>query len=174
MHQGMGLEAYNALPLRRAVHAVFECCCCVTLATDLAKGRPYPDHASLFAKADELLFSLGEASMDTILQAYPCVGSRPHSEKSRGEQCAVWDADATVMAQLDEAARRYCERFGFGFVMYVGDSCARDALAAMDLRLHNDHETERKVVRNELSRINRARLERMLGPEGGYDNWCPD
>jgi 2-oxo-4-hydroxy-4-carboxy-5-ureidoimidazoline decarboxylase len=26
-------------------------------------------------------------------------------------------------------------------------------------------------VRNELARINRTRLERMLGPEGGYDNW---
>jgi hypothetical protein len=31
--------------------------------------------------------------------------------------------------------------------------------------------SERKVVRNELARINRTRLERMLGPDGGYDNW---
>ena len=43
--------------------------------------------------------------------------------------------------------------------------------AAMTDRLHNDDETERKVVRNELARINRTRLERMLGPEGGYQNW---
>ncbi|AKS32171.1 2-oxo-4-hydroxy-4-carboxy-5-ureidoimidazoline decarboxylase [Mycolicibacterium goodii] len=173
MHQGMGLEAYNALPLRRAVHAVYECCCSVTLASDLAKGRPYPDHDSLFRRADELLFSLGEASIDTILQAYPCVGSRPRSSRSRAEQCAVWDDEAAVMAQLDQAAKRYCDRFGFGFVMHVGNACARDVLAAVDLRLHNDTETERKVVRNELARINRTRLERMLGPEGGYDNWCP-
>ena len=41
----------------------------------------------------------------------------------------------------------------------------------MSDRLHNDAETERKGVRNELTRINRTRLERMLGPEGGYDNW---
>lgn len=175
MHQGMGLEAYNALPLRRAVHAVYECCCSVTLATDLARGRPYPDHESLFRRADAVLFSLGEESIDEILlQAYPCVGSRPRSMKSRAEQCAVWDDEATVMAELDRAANRYRDRFGFGFVMHVGDSCARDVLAAVELRLHNDSDTERKVVRNELSRINRTRLERMLGPEGGYDNWCPD
>jgi 2-oxo-4-hydroxy-4-carboxy-5-ureidoimidazoline decarboxylase len=41
----------------------------------------------------------------------------------------------------------------------------------MSDRLHNDGDTERKIVRNELARINRTRLERMLGPEGGYDNW---
>jgi 2-oxo-4-hydroxy-4-carboxy-5-ureidoimidazoline decarboxylase len=27
------------------------------------------------------------------------------------------------------------------------------------------------VMGNELARINRTRLERMLGPEGGYHNW---
>lgn len=172
MHQGIGLEAYNALPLRRAVHAVYECCCSVTLATDLARGRPYADHDSLFRQADALLFSLGEESIDKILlQAYPCVGSRPRSMRSRAEQCAVWDDEVAVMAELDQAAKHYCDRFGFGFVMHVGESCARDVLAAMKLRLHNDAETERKVVRNELARINRTRLERMLGPEGGFYNW---
>lgn len=27
------------------------------------------------------------------------------------------------------------------------------------------------VVRSEIARCNRRRLERMLGPEGGYNNW---
>jgi 2-oxo-4-hydroxy-4-carboxy--5-ureidoimidazoline (OHCU) decarboxylase len=44
-------------------------------------------------------------------------------------------------------------------------------IAAVRDRMHHDPETERKVVCNELARINRSRLERMLGPEGGYDNW---
>ncbi|OBG88187.1 hypothetical protein A5699_17640 [Mycobacterium sp. E802] len=109
MHQGVGLEAYNALPVRRAVHAVYECCYSVVLATDLAGGRPYADHDALLRRADALLFSLGEASIDHVLQAYPHI------------------------AELEPN------------------------LAS--------------VVRHELVRINRARLERMLGPEGGFDNW---
>jgi 2-oxo-4-hydroxy-4-carboxy--5-ureidoimidazoline (OHCU) decarboxylase len=52
-----------------------------------------------------------------------------------------------------------------------GAGCAHRAMAAIIDRLHHDRDTERKVVRNELARINRARLERMLGPEGGYYNW---
>ncbi|WP_162464728.1 MULTISPECIES: 2-oxo-4-hydroxy-4-carboxy-5-ureidoimidazoline decarboxylase [unclassified Mycolicibacterium] len=171
MHQGMGLEAYNALPTRRAVHAVYECCYSVVLATDLAGGRPYVDHTALFRRADALLFSLGEASIDRVLQAYLHIGRRPRSPKSVCEQCSVWDDDPTVMTQLNTEAIHYAERFGFDFVMFVENCCARRALAGITDRLHNDQETERKVVRNELAHINRARLERMLGPEGGFYNW---
>lgn len=171
MHQGIGLAAYNAMPMRRAVHAVYECCYSVPLAADLARGRPYPDHETLFRQADALLFGLSEDSIDSILQAYPDVGRRPGSEKSAAEQCAVFDERPELMTELADAARRYLRHFGFGFVMYVNGYCARDVLAAANDRLLNDYETERKVVRNELARINRSRLERMLGPEGGYHNW---
>jgi 2-oxo-4-hydroxy-4-carboxy-5-ureidoimidazoline decarboxylase len=171
MHQGIGLEAFNAMPMRRAVHAVYECCYSVPLAADLARGRPYDTHDQLFRHADTLLFGLSEDSIDSILQAYPDVGRRPGSEKSQAEQCAVWCEEAAVMDQLGAASKRYLDHFGFGFVMFVNGYTATDVLAAMTDRLHNDYDTERKIVRNELARINRTRLERMLGPEGGYDNW---
>jgi 2-oxo-4-hydroxy-4-carboxy-5-ureidoimidazoline decarboxylase len=171
MHQGIGLDAFNAMPLRRAVHALYECCYSVPLAADLARGRPYADHAALFRQADALLFALSEGAIEDVLQAYPDVGRRPGSEKSQAEQCAVTDSRPEVREALHAAAGRYLRRFGFGFVMHINGYGADDVLAAMHDRLHNDGETERKVVRNELARINRTRLERMLGPEGGYHNW---
>ena len=171
LHQGIGLDVFNELPTRKAVHALYECCYSVPLAADLARCRPYADHDALFRQADTLLFGIGEESVDSILQAYPDIGMRPGSENSRSEQCAVWCDQREVMDQLGEESKRYLEHFGFGFVMYINGYGAQDVLAAMTDRLHNDCETERKVVRNELARINRTRLERMLGPEGGYDNW---
>ena len=130
-----------------------------------------PDHDALFRQADRLLFGLAEASIDSILQAYPDVGRRPGSEKSKGEQCAICDERPEVMEQLSAASKHYLDHFSFGFVMFVNGYSAQDVLATMTDRMLNDMETERKVVRNELARINRTRLERMLGPEGGYDNW---
>jgi OHCU decarboxylase len=171
MHQGIGLDRFNAMPMRRAVHAVYECCYSVPLAADLARGRAYDNHDELFRAADALLFGLAEDSVDTILQAYPDIGRRPGSEKSHAEQCAIWCDRPEVMDRLGAASKRYLEHFGFGFVMFVNGYSAQDVLAAMTDRMLNDIETERKVVRNELARINRTRLERMLGPEGGYDNW---
>ena len=44
-------------------------------------------------------------------------------------------------------------------------------LHALTDRMHHDVEMERKILRNELAKIGRSRLERMLGPEGGYHNW---
>jgi 2-oxo-4-hydroxy-4-carboxy-5-ureidoimidazoline decarboxylase len=76
-----------------------------------------------------------------------------------------------VMDRLTAASKLYLEHFSFGFVMFINGYTAQDVLATMNDRLLNDFETERKVVRNELARIKRTRLERMLGPEGGYDNW---
>lgn len=171
MYQGIGLAAFNAMPIRRAVHAVYECCYSVPLAADLARARPYANHDALFRQADELLFDLSEQSIDSILQAYPCVGRRPGSEKSAAEQCAVFSERPEVMEQLSAATRDYLDHFGFGFVMYINGYGAEQVLATLLDRLHNDAETERKLVRNELARINRVRLERMLGPEGGYHNW---
>jgi 2-oxo-4-hydroxy-4-carboxy-5-ureidoimidazoline decarboxylase len=171
LHQGIGLDAFNALPQRKAVHALFECCNSVALARDLANGRAYQDHDALFRRADALLFELPEECVDLILEACPHIGRRPRSAKSHAEQCSVWDEDATMMAGLWTAAERYTRQFGFGFVMYVDGLCAADVLTAIEDRLHHNLETERKVVRNELARISRTRLERMLGPEGGYQNW---
>ncbi|APE18043.1 MULTISPECIES: 2-oxo-4-hydroxy-4-carboxy-5-ureidoimidazoline decarboxylase [Mycolicibacterium] len=175
LHQGIGLDAFNELPDSKAVHALYECCNSVTLARDLTRGRPYADRTELFRRADDLLFSLSESSIDDILQAYPHVGRRPGSTKSQAEQCSVWDSSPEVMAELTTAVNEYTEHFGFGFVMHVGgldrEACARSVIAAVRDRMHHDPETERKVVCNELARINRSRLERMLGPEGGYDNW---
>jgi OHCU decarboxylase len=171
LHQGIGLDAFNAMPQRKAVHALFECCNSVALARDLANGRAYEDHDALFRRADALLFELPEDGVDLILEACPHIGRRPRSAKSHAEQCSVWDEDAAMMARLWAAAESYAARFGFGFVMYVDGLGAADVLTAVEDRLHHSLETERKVVRNELARINRTRLERMLGPEGGYQNW---
>lgn len=171
LHQGIGLNAFNAMPMRRAVHAVFECCFSVPLAADLARARPFESRDQLFRCADTLLFGLTEGSVDSILQAYPDVGRRPGSEKSQAEQCGITDERPEMMLELAGASRAYLQHFGFGFVMFINGFSADDVLAALTDRLLNDLETERKVVRNELARINRTRLERMLGPEGGYDNW---
>ena len=89
----------------------------------------------------------------------------PYAPVSLGSIAAERFGDLSIELGLDG------DHFGFDFVMFVGAMSANEVLAHMADRMHNDHETERKVVRNELARINRTRLERMLGPEGGYNNW---
>jgi 2-oxo-4-hydroxy-4-carboxy-5-ureidoimidazoline decarboxylase len=171
LHQGIGIDAFNEMPPQKAMHALYECGNSVVLAHAIARGRPYDDYDALFRCADALLFSLSDSSVEYILQAYPHIGRRPGSTKSRCEQCSVTDERPDIMAELNTAAKQYEEQFGFQFVMFVDGAGADDVLVAINSRMLHDPETERKTVRNELSRINRSRIERMLGPEGGYYNW---
>lgn len=191
LHQGIGLDAFNALSERKAMHALYECANSMAMARHLTAGRAYASHDALFRRADALLFALPDAAIDQILEACPRVGHRPRSAKSQAEQCSVWDDDDAVMRELAVSAGTYAATFGFGFVMFVNERLreerdpderlreerdsgrldARAVLSTIADRMHNELETERKVVRNELAKINRSRLERMLGPEGGYHNW---
>lgn len=119
LHQGIGFTTFNAMPERRAVHALYECCNHVAMARDLARARAYDNRIALFRRADALLFSLTDQAIDSILEAYPHIGARPRSVKSAAEQCSVWNDDATVMTELSDGDRRYRDQFGFGFVMFV-------------------------------------------------------
>ena len=74
MHQGIGLDAFNELAPGKALHALYECCYSVTLAGDLASGRPYRSHDELFRRAskDDVAFSIASFSgtpVDTALTA---------------------------------------------------------------------------------------------------------
>ena len=145
------------------------------MAGALADFRPYRNRDALFRKADAVLFSLSEESVDEILQAYPSVGARPGSVWSHAEQSSVWDPRPELMDRLRLAAQRYSRQFGFEFVMHVGalqtDCLVSSVIDSIADRMDHDAETERKVMRNEIAKLNRSRLERMLGPEGGFDNW---
>ncbi|MFX0580105.1 2-oxo-4-hydroxy-4-carboxy-5-ureidoimidazoline decarboxylase [Nocardia nepalensis] len=64
MHQGIGLDRFNAMTRDRAVHALFEVCCNVTWAATLADARPYPNRDALLAKADLGLLALSRSDLD--------------------------------------------------------------------------------------------------------------
>jgi 2-oxo-4-hydroxy-4-carboxy-5-ureidoimidazoline decarboxylase len=168
MHQGIGLDRFNALPYRKAVHALYECCTSLVWAGRLASGRPYSSHAALHSRADDEIFSLPESEIDVILESHPAIGKRANSPKSSGEQCAFAAADSLQLAQLHAAAGRYEAHFGHKYIFWPGDATIETALQIVQERTGNDAETERKVLRDELARINRVRIERLLGPEGGY------
>lgn len=70
MHQGIGLDRFNAMSRNRAVHALFTCCSNVTWATTLADARPYPDRDRLLAMADIELLALSQPDLERAFDAY--------------------------------------------------------------------------------------------------------
>jgi OHCU decarboxylase len=167
MHQGIGLGRFNTMNHRQAVHALFECCPSVTWASSLADRRPYASYDDLFRAADAELGELSESDIDEALTGHPPICSRMNRFRSAQEQCAV-SVSESEQAVLQSACAAYQELFGFRLLCVPAGRTAPDITAEIESRMLNDRETERKVMRNELARINHIRLERMLGPEEGY------
>jgi 2-oxo-4-hydroxy-4-carboxy-5-ureidoimidazoline decarboxylase len=147
------------------MHALFECCSSSIWARRVAGSRPYSTRDQLLDRADRVLAELSEAEVDNALDGHPRIGDKADNASSKREQAAVQSADAAVLTALAEANRKYEDQFGHVYLVCATGRSAPELLAILEERLGNDPETERRVLRVELAKINRIRLNRMLGPE---------
>lgn len=119
----------------------------------------------LLDRADRVLAELPEGEIDQALDGHPRIGGTADNPSSKREQAAVTTAGSDVRAALTAANRRYEATFGHVYLVCATGRSAEELLAILEERLDNDAETERRVLRVELAKINRIRLNRMLGPE---------
>ncbi|MGY2009215.1 2-oxo-4-hydroxy-4-carboxy-5-ureidoimidazoline decarboxylase [Nocardia gipuzkoensis] len=160
--QRPGIAAFDALSDDAAYRAVLGCCSSPGFARSLVEGRPYRSVAALLDAADAASARLPEAELDLALAGHPRIGERPHSAASAREQAGVAGAADAVRAALAAGNRAYEERFGHIYLVCASGRSAEEMLALLNARLRNDPETERRVVRTELGKINRIRLRALL------------
>ena len=148
--------------LRPALHA---CCAARRWAARIVAGRPYRDEAELYAASDAATTALDDAGLAEALAGHPRIGGRvgaAHGDWSRQEQSGVSDADDAVRAQLAAANAAYEERFGHVYLVCATGRSAPELLEVCRSRLGNEPVAERAVVLDELARINRLRLAKLL------------
>jgi 2-oxo-4-hydroxy-4-carboxy-5-ureidoimidazoline decarboxylase len=161
------LTRFNELPAEQAERELLACCAAPAWARAVAAGRPYRDLAAAFAAADAAIARLSWAGIAEALAAHPRIGDRPagpgrEAAWSRREQSGMDTAGEETAAALVTANKAYEERFGHVFLIFASGRTPGQMLAAARARLGNDPATERGVVREELRKIARLRLERLL------------
>ncbi|QRY46348.1 2-oxo-4-hydroxy-4-carboxy-5-ureidoimidazoline decarboxylase [Mycolicibacterium boenickei] len=163
--KSIGLQRFNELSERRKMHLLFEVCSSTIWARRVVAGAPFRDAESLYDRADRVLAELPDAEIGAALDGHPRIGasvSAAHNPSSAQEQARVADADAPVKAELSAKNRSYEDKFGYVYLVCASGRSAEELLAILTDRLDNDAETERRVMRSELGKINRLRLERLL------------
>ncbi|MDI3385606.1 2-oxo-4-hydroxy-4-carboxy-5-ureidoimidazoline decarboxylase [Streptomyces sp. B-S-A8] len=157
MHRG--IEVFNRAPAATATAWLLACCASRSWAERLAAHRPYPTTDALLAAADEAAYDLAPADRAAALAA-----EHPHGPDLSGIPAAASTA-------LDAAHAAYESRFGHVFVIaleaYRPDEHLDQTLAGLRARLANDAEEERVVAADELRRVARARLTRLVAGLGG-------
>ncbi|WP_406177967.1 2-oxo-4-hydroxy-4-carboxy-5-ureidoimidazoline decarboxylase [Streptomyces sp. NBC_00996] len=148
-----GLEGFNSAPADTVVHVLLTCCRSLRWAHRLADHRPYPDLDALLAAADEAAYDLTPADL---------------AEALAGESLTLLP-DATYSAAhtaLSAAHAAYESRFGHVFAICLDDATPEEALdqvlVAIRSRLTSDPEEERVTTADELRRLAKGRLSRLV------------
>ncbi|WP_078591507.1 2-oxo-4-hydroxy-4-carboxy-5-ureidoimidazoline decarboxylase [Streptomyces megasporus] len=143
------------------------CCGSRRWARSIVAHRPYPDLESLLAAADEAGYDLTDEDLAEALTRESSTGP--------GYGGLLWDGRPTAVSgpgtlaahtALRAAHAAYESRFGYAFVLCVDGVREEEALghvlAAIRTRLGNEAERERAVAAEELRRIARGRLLRLV------------
>lgn len=111
------------------------------------------------ANAGEVISTLTEDEMLAALAAHPAIGQREGlSARSAAEQGT--DEDRAVEAELAELNRRYEERFGFRFVVFVNRRPKAEIVPILHERLERSRDEELDTALSELVAIARDRWQR--------------
>ncbi|WP_260332884.1 2-oxo-4-hydroxy-4-carboxy-5-ureidoimidazoline decarboxylase [Streptomyces beigongshangae] len=159
-----GLERFNALPADEAERALLSCCGSHRWARRVAEHRPYPDLDSLLAASDEASYDL---TCGDISEALACESLTLLPE----------GAYSAAHMALGAAHAAYESRFGHVFVICLDDTAPEESpdlvLAEIRARLANDPDEERTRTAEELRRLAKGRLTRLLlGARGTAQSSC--
>jgi 2-oxo-4-hydroxy-4-carboxy-5-ureidoimidazoline decarboxylase len=145
--------------------ALGDCCAARPWVAGMIAGRPYPDREAIHDASDAATAELDDVALSDALAGHPRIGERANHAWSRQEQAGVSDADAGVRARLAQCNAAYEQRFGHVYLVCATGRTAEELLAVCEDRMANDADTERDVVLGELAKINRIRLDKLLGAE---------
>jgi 2-oxo-4-hydroxy-4-carboxy-5-ureidoimidazoline decarboxylase len=161
-HGSLGLDGFNRLTDRQRLYLLFEVCSSTIWARRVLAGQPFGDVEALLDRADRVLAELPDVEIDAALDGHPRIGGRVDNASSAREQAGMNSADDDVRTELAHKNRAYESKFGYVYLVGASGRSAGELLTILTERLENDPETERRVMRTELMKINRLRLDRLL------------
>jgi 2-oxo-4-hydroxy-4-carboxy-5-ureidoimidazoline decarboxylase len=157
------LDAFNAAAGEAAERDVLACCASAAFAKAIAGGRPYEDAAALHAAIDTAFAALSWDDIVEGMNAHPRIGERS-AGPSAAEQSGAAAASDEVRRALAEGNLAYEERFGHVYLICATGLSGQEMLDQLQARLENDQSSERAVARQELLKITRLRMTKLLSP----------
>jgi len=161
--QASSLAAFNAAPAHAAEQDVLACCASSSFARAIVGGRPYADSGALLAAIGTAFKSLAWDDILQSMEAHPRIGDRTEGV-SAAEQAGAAAAGDAVRQALAAGNVAYEKRFGHVFLICASGLSGLEMLDRLRVRLGNDEDAERAVVRQELEKITRLRMTKSLSP----------
>lgn len=156
------LREFNAAPLDAATLDALSCCESKAFAATIAAGRPYQDAVALNTAIDAAFEAMTWEDILEAMNAHPRIGERTGGI-SAAEQAGAVAAGAAVRRALAAGNAAYERRFGHVFLVCASGLSGQEMLDRLQARLENTSLAERTVARQELRKITRLRMAKLLG-----------
>jgi 2-oxo-4-hydroxy-4-carboxy-5-ureidoimidazoline decarboxylase len=167
------LARWNSLDPADAAREALPCCGSQAWAAALAASRPIADEASLIETSSSVWLALPEKAWKEAFSSHPRIGQR-HGQIHATEESLRWSAqeqrtalsedDAAKLA-LEEANRRYEQKFGRIFIVCATGKTSAEMLTTLEARMQNDAATELHEAAEQQRQITQLRLRRWLEAE---------
>jgi 2-oxo-4-hydroxy-4-carboxy-5-ureidoimidazoline decarboxylase len=157
------LAVFNTAAVSDAEDDVTRCCPSRPLAAAIALGRPYDDFDALDSAIDAAFAGLGWGDVVEAVRQHARIGDQPAPGWSAAEQAGATSAGPDVAAGLAEGNQAYEDRFGHVFLICASGLTGEQMLAALRYRLGNDTAEEHRIVTDELRKITKLRMRKLLG-----------
>jgi allantoicase len=165
-----GIERINQLPAGQARKALLDCCCSIAWADQMTSQRPFAEEANLFESADKIWMHLDQKEWLRAIRHHPPIGSKRGKSKqsgiarnwSAGEQSVAQKSSPETLAVLAAANQAYQATFGYVFLICATGKSGDEILQSLQQRLPNNPEIELRVAAEEMRKIMRLRLEKLV------------
>jgi 2-oxo-4-hydroxy-4-carboxy-5-ureidoimidazoline decarboxylase len=167
------LARWNSLDPATAAREALPCCGSQAWADALASRRPIADELSFIETSSDVWLGLPEEAWQEAFDSHPRIGQKnaqSHTTKeslrwsAQEQRTAVCEGDATKLA-LEEANRRYEQKFGRIFIVCAAGKTSAEILALLEARMENDAATELHEAAEQQRQITQLRLHRWLESE---------
>ena len=167
------LARWNSLDPAAAAREALPCCGSQAWAVALASSRPIADEASLIKASTDVWLALPREAWQEAFDSHPRIGQR-HAQTHATEESLRWSAqeqltalsdDEAARLALEEANRRYEQKFGRIFIVCAAGKTTAEMLAILEKRMKNDNATEFREAAEQQRQITQLRLHRWLESE---------
>jgi 2-oxo-4-hydroxy-4-carboxy-5-ureidoimidazoline decarboxylase len=167
------LARWNSLDPAAAAREALPCCGSQAWAVALASKRPITEEACLIETSSSIWRTLPEQDWQEAFNSHPRIG-QSHTQTHATAESLHWSAqeqrtalssnDVTKLA-LEEANRRYEQRFGRIFIVCATGKTSSEILSILETRMKNDVSTELREAAEQQRQITQLRLHRWLESE---------
>lgn len=160
----------NELASEEARKELLKCCGATRWAETVERERPYASLEQLFAKANDVWWSLDETDWLEAFRGHPKIGERKavnavsaqSQQWSAQEQQSVRNAAQEAIEKLALLNLDYEKKFGFIFIVCATGKSTDEILALLEQRLPNGASVELPIAAAEQAKITELRLRKLL------------